>query len=630
MADQMPTELTRIAVEYGRSLSGSPAEEYLRVRGIDPDAATAAGVGWNGQKNALSIPYYGHDGGVCAIQYRTLEKNKKCWWERGGSIDAPFIASRIGNGGVLYICEGEVDALRLASMSGLGETYTIWGIPGAQQWKEEFVLLLRSMQPEQVLVFPDLDEAGQRLATKISTTVPEALIVDVGDGREELTPKYDLTDLLNERGGETLFWDAVGNASVRPASSQPAGVGTLPLQSGVEWITSVDSEAASIVPGVLVAGGLAILAGEPKTGKSWLAYSLALSVANGVDFLSQYPVTKAGRVLLIANEGSANGAKARFRGLALGMGLAPVDAMTSIDVIWRKPAALDDPTFIEALTSQVDSYALVIVDVLAKAWSGEENSNREAGGLLRNIENLTGRGASVMLVHHLAKVGDSTSSRRMGQRLRGASAFHGAVDSGIYLERGKKSSRTTCTFEQKDFSPAEPFTFAWPEDQCDGSSPISLDWQAHSESTEKALDRLPKILEAVEDEPGQSRTGIVDAVGGNRSAVMAAIAAALASGQLYEMDCTHNDSMGRSRTRKGLYPKDGNPLKAPISSSSDQFSQVLGNEVVDSRSGSDPLRGEPIAGAIRNMYAIEHGLDNGYSNLGYCSDDLVGDWDAVR
>lgn len=64
-----------------------------------------------------------------------------------------------------------------------------------------------------------------------------------------------------------------------------------------------------IVPDLLPAG-LTILAGSPKSGKSWLALDLALSVASGAEVLDQ--VTRAGSVIYYALEDSPSRVQARI------------------------------------------------------------------------------------------------------------------------------------------------------------------------------------------------------------------------------------------------------------------------------------------------------------------------------
>jgi hypothetical protein len=59
--------------------------------------------------------------------------------------------------------------------------------------------------------------------------------------------------------------------------------------------------------------GLTILAGRPKTGKSFLALQLALSVSQGTDFLKARPILRPGRVLYVALEEAQARTSVRMR-----------------------------------------------------------------------------------------------------------------------------------------------------------------------------------------------------------------------------------------------------------------------------------------------------------------------------
>ena len=93
---------------------------------------------------------------------------------------------------------------------------------------------------------------------------------------------------------------AGGMASPRTAAEKPRGVeAARPIEAepgGLEFITlgellaSDDEECLWTVDGLLPEGGLSILVGKPKCGKSTLARNLALCVARGRPFLTAGPL----------------------------------------------------------------------------------------------------------------------------------------------------------------------------------------------------------------------------------------------------------------------------------------------------------------------------------------------------
>jgi hypothetical protein len=328
------------------------------------------------------------------------------------------------------------------------------------------------------------------------------------------------------------------------------------VEEGVHFLESEDdTHAPELISTILVAGGVAACGGEPKVGTTWLIISLALSVATGRAFLGRYEVVHSGPVLYIGAEGSRGGAKRRFRALARGYGLDPVEAMRNIKLIWRRSVMLDDRSFMAWLEHRGEGYALVIVDVLTKAWGGNENSNEEMGALVRALERVTRTGATILLVHHLGKMTEQTATRRLGQRLRGASALHGSIDSGLYLERGKDQERTRVTLEAKDSAEAEPFTFAWPREEVDGTEPVTLDWQPGEHATGTAASVLPALIAFVQENPGLSRSDeqIRKGLVCRKDVALAAIKLALETRQLHERKTPYVNRAGAKRTRMGLY-----------------------------------------------------------------------------
>jgi AAA domain len=329
------------------------------------------------------------------------------------------------------------------------------------------------------------------------------------------------------------------------------------VEGGIAWYNTVEAATTTIIPGVLAASGIAIMGGEPKTGKSWLTMSLALSVANKHQWLEKYEIETPGRVLYIATEGNTNAARHRFGGLAKGMDIEPSAAMRNIDLIWRKSVALDDPAFLVELAGMAHSYVLIVVDVLRDAWSGDENDSRVVSPLIHSIREITNFGPTVLLVQHFGKAAPG-DERRLGQRLRGSGVLHASADSLIYLERSKSGTRTRASVESKDDATEDPFSFAWPTYLVDGSSAINLDWQASEAADETAKEMLAVIVDTVTDHPGESKSGLKALIKGRWQIVLAAIDLAIKNGLITEAEVGYTDTAGRQRTKRGLYAANTN------------------------------------------------------------------------
>lgn len=88
---------------------------------------------------------------------------------------------------------------------------------------------------------------------------------------------------------------------------------------------------------------------------------------------------------------------------------------------------------------------VLIFDTFASFSSGDENDNAVVVATFRHLRHLTSLGATVLMIHHPAKNGDSNS--------RGASAMEGAVDAGLKvvgtIEEGKLTRIEVETFKTR-------------------------------------------------------------------------------------------------------------------------------------------------------------------------------------
>jgi hypothetical protein len=100
---------------------------------------------------------------------------------------------------------------------------------------------------------------------------------------------------------------------VKPPEHAPA------LLTAAEILQAADApEPDWVVGGLIPAGGVALLAGRPKSGKSTMARALAVAVVQGRPFLGRE--TRRGRVLLLSLEDRQRDAARHLRALGLRAG----------------------------------------------------------------------------------------------------------------------------------------------------------------------------------------------------------------------------------------------------------------------------------------------------------------------
>ena len=218
-----------------------------------------------------------------------------------------------------------------------------------------------------------------------------------------------------------------------------------------------------------------IVAGEPKTRKTYVGIDIALSVATGTDCLGHFKVVKPGPVLMIQEEVSDAEMRKRLRYIAASKGLGgaihrkgdelSVHFPDPIPLYLRNRKQFDlssDDSF-QMLHKQVTrkGISLVILDPL-QLMLGEVDENRasEVRPILYNILQLKEEtGTGVMIIHHYNKASDK-NPRKGGQRMLGSQAFHGWVESALYLSKNEKYE-TEVEREFRNFEEMQDFSIAY-------------------------------------------------------------------------------------------------------------------------------------------------------------------------
>jgi hypothetical protein len=179
-----------------------------------------------------------------------------------------------------------------------------------------------------------------------------------------------------------------------------------------------------LVVGRLPIGGLGMIAGKPKAGKSTLARCLALAVARGTPWLG-FDTTQ-GCVLYLALEEKRAEVREHFRDLGatdqdpvyILCAAAPIDGLARLrrEVERRRPALIIvDPLFKFVRVPDSNDYATVTTALEPILTLARES------------------GACVLIVHHLGK-----GEQRVGaDAILGSTAIFGAVDTALLLRRGE-------------------------------------------------------------------------------------------------------------------------------------------------------------------------------------------------
>lgn len=226
---------------------------------------------------------------------------------------------------------------------------------------------------------------------------------------------------------------AEGQPDADGLAMPPDEVDLLPLYPGL--IAGIDDYRAAVplaIPWVckpiVYSGGVTLIAGPPKAGKSTLAAQLQRCRETGEEFLYSWPV-QIGPALLVTEEG----------GVAVAH---KTNDMHRLEVMDRRAAIMAGLSFRRVLDviaewSSGHPGGLVFIDTLA-IWAEIQNENdaSEAGKAVALVTSLAqSTDMAVVLVHHARKAGGEH-----GEAIRGSGAILATVDIAVEHSRVKVGS----------------------------------------------------------------------------------------------------------------------------------------------------------------------------------------------
>lgn len=214
-------------------------------------------------------------------------------------------------------------------------------------------------------------------------------------------------------------------------------------------------DVGDFVEGLLTSSSLAVVFGEPGSGKTFWVLDLCLHVAAGIPW--QGREVEHGIVVYWALEGGA-GIRNRIAAARQELGLPDDTAL----VLVQQPVDLcrtdsDRVRIINTIGAVAAKLGLpvrlLVIDTLARAMAGgNENSPEDMGALIANCDNIRHEtGACVLLIHHCGK--DTTRGGR------GHSSLHGADDTEIEVIKADDGSMTATVLRQRDLDSGDRFAF---------------------------------------------------------------------------------------------------------------------------------------------------------------------------
>jgi hypothetical protein len=365
------------------------------------DALRIAGQGMAG---ALVVPAYGPQRLQSLQLIPPPGAGKKLNLPGAPMAGASFTVGEVVPGAPLYLCEGIGQAWACWQATGNAAVVCFgWGNLG----KVAADLRQRDAAARLILC-PDAGK--EESAAEIAQAVGAAVCL-MPQGEET---NFDANDLAQRDGHDVLA--ALLEAATEPPKPEPRykllGADELRNLPPLAWR----------VRGVLPAVGLAALYGPSASGKSFLAFDMAASIAEGQHWFDCR--VEAAPVVYAALEGEA-GFKLRAQAWETSRGRALPDGLRMM----LQPFKLTDGQDVLDLAAVVPAGAVVVLDTLNRAApTADENSSRDMGEILEAAKTLqTLTGGLVVLVHHTGK--------NAAAGLRGHSSLFAAMDAAIEVSR---------------------------------------------------------------------------------------------------------------------------------------------------------------------------------------------------
>jgi hypothetical protein len=200
----------------------------------------------------------------------------------------------------------------------------------------------------------------------------------------------------------------------------------------------------------LVPHGLSVLAGAPKTGKSYFALQAAIAVAQGEPFLGRR--TLQGDVLYLALEDGPQRIQRRLHQLAASHG--DLDRITFQFQADPLHAGLEGD--LDAWYESVDCPRFVVIDTFGRIDPGQARGQSEYSHVTSMLGPLQQwaltRKVAVVLLHHLRKLGaGEIQAVDVFERILGSQGMLGIADAAFVMLRGRREHTAELHVTSRDF-----------------------------------------------------------------------------------------------------------------------------------------------------------------------------------
>lgn len=368
----------------------------------------------------------------------------------------------------VLVCEGEKDCDRVNSLLAQSERAEVTATTnfegaGPGKWKDEYS---RHFAGKQVVILPDNDPPGIERAEEIAKSLSGwayAVKIVMLPG---LSEHGDVSDYLETHSLDELFECISRVPFWHPSVDMTPRV----FVTASQFLEKTQADSIDwLVEGAIQGGGNGFIIAHPKSGKSWMALDLALSLAGKVPFLGM-DVPQQRRVALLSREDASGLTAWRMKHLLQRKGiLSDLDNLL-VNTRHQMPYfRIESDECMRTVCKELADFGpdLIILDVFNVIHDAEENDNTGMRKVMNRLSELQERTKSAICVaHHYSKNGGSGS---LISKCRGASSIMGWAEwvMGIEILNPNEPQREwvrRTNFETKACSPHDPID--WMIDSC--------------------------------------------------------------------------------------------------------------------------------------------------------------------
>lgn len=433
---------------HERLLSSTKCLPWLLSRGIPIEAikhhklgAARAKVG-PGHLPAISIPIeqapgrYGQKKRIAPwLDGNDTARNGAPAWSQYGLSATTYSTHSPPAAQEIWLCEGEWDAISLG-----------WAVQNSEDLKNAihvacFTCGAGNIPPANeidrmpnlpIITFYDLDQPGAKGAQKLQHRFKDRVRIATVPAPASPPEGWDISDALAKGFGliEVAQAAEAATAWTEPQASNPLRDR---LVTNDELLARAADFQDFLIPDLLPADELILLAGPPREGKGYIALGAAISVATGGKFLDRRCTQ--GSVLYVNLEDSESKIKQRQQRMEVCAGMP---------ITWLDKFKLSELPYLIEIANEIEDLRLIIIDTLAR--SRDDNNEESSAKLSQILEPLQeypkNRGVCVLLVHHTGKIGETLEAKvDPFDLIRGSSAIRSTARGALLLVPGKDGHR---------------------------------------------------------------------------------------------------------------------------------------------------------------------------------------------